>query len=158
MGQQHSFNQTAATALGGSDAELAGINQLSGRKTAALPRIHGFEFRSLLQAQRRRLLDEMHAIMTPAAGINGIAGPPPAADDHVANSTDAMDAAMMTVIGNNQKLQEIELALAHLSDGTYGICIYCGGSIDRARLKFQPTARYCLPCQTLRITPVSPGG
>ena len=35
-------------------------------------------------------------------------------------------------------------------------CIYCGSGIDRARLKYQPTTRYCLPCQLLLITPVKP--
>ncbi len=160
MSQLHSFDQTTATTSGnsGPDTESAGtvIDQFSGKKPPPLPRVHAFEFRALLHAQRRRLLDEMHEIMTPADAKNGIDGPPPSIADGAPETPDIIDIAMMTVIRNSQKLQEIEVALARLSDGTYGICIYCGQGIDRARLKFQPTARYCLPCQLLLIFPAKP--
>jgi DnaK suppressor protein len=162
MSQLNTFDQAPANASGngdsGTDAVGAVIDRFSGKRAPPLPRVHGFEFRALLQAQRRRLLDEMHEIMTPADAKNGIDGPLPPIADGVAHATDVIDAAMTTIIRNNQQLQEIEVALARLSDGTYGICIYCGGGVDRARLKFQPTARYCMPCQILLISPVTPTG
>jgi DnaK suppressor protein len=46
-------------------------------------------------------------------------------------------------------LQEIDVALARIADGSYGACIDCGGEIGRARLKADPTLKRCLPCQTL---------
>jgi DnaK suppressor protein len=58
-----------------------------------------------------------------------------------------MDLAM--VIRESQELQEIEAALARIRDGTYGICIDCGGEIGRARLKVNPTAKRCPPCEIL---------
>lgn len=163
MSQSQSFDQATAAASGNSGPDTEGvgavIDHFSGKKAPPSPRIHGFEFRALLLAQRRRLMDEMYRIMIPAEGKNGIdALPQLTTDDALEHATGAIDAAMMTVIGNSQKLQEIEVALARLSDGTYGVCIYCGQGIDRARLKFQPTARYCLPCQLLLIAPVTPGG
>jgi RNA polymerase-binding transcription factor DksA len=63
-----------------------------------------------------------------------------------------MDVAM--VIRESQELQDIEAALARIGDGSYGICIDCGGEIGRARLKADPTAKRCLPCQTL-VLPIS---
>jgi len=163
MSQLQSFDQTNAEAAGNGDTSTEGvgavIDHFSGKKAPPQPRIHGYEFRALLLAQRRRLLDEMYEIMIPDEGKNGIDAIPPLSTDNVLeNSTDAIDVAMMTVIRNSQKLQEIEVSLARLSDGTYGICIYCGQGIDRARLKFQPTAHYCLPCQLLLIAPVTRPG
>lgn len=153
MNQLHSSTQ-----IPDADPDIAGavIDHRSGRKTPAVVKVHSFEFRALLQAQRRRLLDEMREIMMPDAANTGIHVP--AAEDAQPHTADATDAAMMTVISNSQKLQEIEVALARISDGSYGVCIYCGGGIDRARLKFQPTTRYCLPCQILLISPVKSGG
>jgi DnaK suppressor protein len=67
-----------------------------------VPKIYFYEFRTLLQAQRQRLLVEV---------------------------------------------QDIEVALARIADGSYGVCIDCGGEIDRARLKADPTVKRCPPCQ-----------
>ena len=60
--------------------------------------------------------------------------------------------AVAMVIRENQELLHIEAALARIGDGSYGICIVCGGEIGRARLKSDPAAMRCLPCQI----PVSP--
>lgn len=163
MSQLQGFDQVSTGASGNSDPDTEGvgavIDHFSGKRAPPLPRIHGYEFRALLLAQRRRLLDEMYEIMIPEEGKSGIdALSPLTADDALGQAPDAIDAAMMTVIENSQQLQEIEVALARLSDGTYGICIYCGQGIDRARLKFQPTARYCMPCQLLLIAPVTRAG
>lgn len=160
MSQLHSLDQTTATASASSGQDTDGVDAVidyfSGKKPPPLPRVHAFEFRALLHAQRRRLLDEMHEIMTPAETKNGSDGLPSTIGDAASHATDVIETAMMTIIRNNQQLQEIEVALARLSDGTYGICIYCGEGIDRARLKFQPATRYCLSCQRLLISPATP--
>jgi DnaK suppressor protein len=165
MSQLHSFDQTPATASGDSGPDTDGVGAVvdyfSGKKPPPLPRVHAFEFRVLLQAQRRRLLDEMHEIMTPAGAKNTIDGSPLPIAVGAPQTPDAIvaaDAAIMTVIRNSQQLQEVEVALERISDGSYGVCIFCGEGIDRARLKFQPTTRYCLPCQIQLIPPVRPAG
>ena len=43
-------------------------------------------------------------------------------------------------------LDEVELALARLDDGTYGRCEECGTPIDDARLAVSPTVRTCGTC------------
>jgi DnaK suppressor protein len=43
--------------------------------------------------------------------------------------------------------REIEAALARLSAGTYGSCIGCDDPIGIERLRANPAARRCEPCQ-----------
>jgi Prokaryotic dksA/traR C4-type zinc finger len=43
-------------------------------------------------------------------------------------------------------LDEVELALARLDDGTYGRCEECGEAIDDGRLAALPIIRTCLDC------------
>ena len=45
------------------------------------------------------------------------------------------------------ELEEIDAALARITDGSYGECAECGGDIGAARLEAQPTARLCIECQ-----------
>lgn len=45
------------------------------------------------------------------------------------------------------ELEAIEGALARLRDGSYGRCARCGTPISTGRLRVQPAARMCLPCQ-----------
>jgi DnaK suppressor protein len=86
------------------------------RKDPAVPHLHCYEFRTLLQAQRRQLLEQMRDGSAPR---------------------------------ESQELEDIEVALARIADGSYGACIDCGGEIGRARLKADPALKRCPPCQTL---------
>jgi RNA polymerase-binding transcription factor DksA len=43
-------------------------------------------------------------------------------------------------------LDQVELALARLDDGTYGVCESCGAPIDDAHLAELPTAQTCPGC------------
>ena len=45
-------------------------------------------------------------------------------------------------------LDEVEAALARVSDGTYGVCDVCGRPIAAARLGARPRARTCIDCAT----------
>jgi len=51
---------------------------------------------------------------------------------------------------NNQArlVRDIQLALAAIEDGTYGLCERCEESIPRKRLDAVPWARRCVPCQS----------
>ncbi len=44
------------------------------------------------------------------------------------------------------ELQELEMALARVWNGQYGLCIRCGRKILNQHLKNHPTALYCNPC------------
>src|SRR2546421_6712394 len=44
-------------------------------------------------------------------------------------------------------IEDVDLALAKIDEGTYGRCEHCGESIPRARLEALPAARLCLDCK-----------
>lgn len=51
---------------------------------------------------------------------------------------------------NNQshrKLKMVELALERIQNGSFGVCIACGGAIGLKRLQAVPSAHRCLECQ-----------
>lgn len=46
-----------------------------------------------------------------------------------------------------QALQNVEMVLARIGRGSFGVCDACGEEIEAKRLKALPWARYCLSCQ-----------
>jgi DnaK suppressor protein len=42
------------------------------------------------------------------------------------------------------QLDDVELALGKLDDGTYGRCEVCGREIGQARLEVMPATRFCI--------------
>jgi RNA polymerase-binding protein DksA len=46
------------------------------------------------------------------------------------------------------ELELIEAAERRLADGTYGYCLDCGTAIPVSRLRANPIATRCIPCQT----------
>lgn len=46
------------------------------------------------------------------------------------------------------ELRELEDARRRIADGTYGLCVDCGGDIPLERLRAQPGAARCLACQS----------
>ena len=49
-----------------------------------------------------------------------------------------------------ETLEDVELALTKIEDGTYGVCEGCGQRIDPARLEAKPAARFCMDCASRR--------
>ena len=43
-------------------------------------------------------------------------------------------------------LQEVDSAIQHIHDGTYGTCVVCQGTVEQERLIANPLARVCLDC------------
>jgi RNA polymerase-binding transcription factor DksA len=70
--------------------------------------------------------------------------------NHMAeDATAAFDqaAAVSLLRGHQMVLAQVERALAHMADGTYGVCERCREQIDFARLKAIPHAPFCMTCQ-----------
>ena len=44
-------------------------------------------------------------------------------------------------------LDQVDLALRRITEGTYGVCASCGKSIEAARLKALPHASLCISCK-----------
>ncbi len=96
-----------------------------------------------LEAERHRLLEELSQLAV-ASGENLGYG------NHMADDASAaLDQAQNLALRRNHErmLEAIEKALARFQDQSYGKCEDCGQTIDPARLKALPHARYCLACQ-----------
>lgn len=46
-----------------------------------------------------------------------------------------------------RQLRRLQAALDRVADGSYGICMQCGGQIGRARLTADPSTTLCAPCK-----------
>lgn len=67
------------------------------------------------------------------------------ADDVQANVQNERDLALLRQ--DVQELDAVAQALHRMAQGTYGLCLHCGGAIPAARLHAQPLADLCLACQ-----------
>ena len=57
------------------------------------------------------------------------------------------------------ELRGLEAARGRISDGSYGVCLECGGEIGFERLRANPSAVRCIRCQTIHEkTYAAPGG
>lgn len=46
------------------------------------------------------------------------------------------------------QLDEVDTALAHIEEGTYGMCASCGAEINADRLEFRPASILCVNCKS----------
>ena len=107
--------------------------------------IHCYEFLTLLQAQRKHLLQYERGNLHPVHANTGLCKPRPAVPGSALNAASEESDAVAPLHGS-QQLQEIEMALARIANGSYGLCTACSGEIDRTRLKAEPAANHCIPC------------
>lgn len=104
-----------------------------------------------LNERIRALRGEIHELLSHSdeqhhkdlAGLVADAG-----DEAVANMLTDLDTAI--VDRHVQELRDVEAAQRRLDDGSYGVCIDCGGEVAYDRLKVYPAARRCLVCQRQR--------
>ena len=68
--------------------------------------------------------------------------------DHASNSNNSMIESAI-VSQQNQELQEINVTLAKISNGEYGVCEMCEDPIGFQRLKVKPQAIYCIDCREI---------
>jgi len=54
----------------------------------------------------------------------------------------------LTVLANEREmLEQIDRALSHIDEGTYGVCDSCGNAIGKNRLMAFPRATLCMSCK-----------
>jgi RNA polymerase-binding transcription factor DksA len=95
--------------------------------------------RTELTAERERLTGQI-AALDPGVGEGGF-------DDNFADSGQvAAEQGENKVLAGQLRaeLEEVEIALGKLDDGTYGACETCGQPIAAARLEAMPQARFCI--------------
>ena len=79
-------------------------------------------------------------------------------EDLAGASPDAGDESVATLIADLghaevgrdlEELRGLEAARGRISDGSYGVCLDCGGEIGFERLRASPAAVRCIDCQTV---------
>lgn len=106
------------------------------------------ELRARLTRRQAQLADELHGDADrlraePYAALAGEARD--AADEAVADEiSDTRQAELSRDLG---ELRAVEAALERIRRGTYGTCTSCRRPIEAARLRIDPAAERCAPCQ-----------
>ena len=108
------------------------------------------QLKAALQARYLELREEIRSELERSGNEHyaALAGPvPDPGDESVADVL--VDVAAAIVDRQVHELRETEAALKRLADLDFGDCIDCGGEIGFERLMAYPTARRCIPCQSL---------
>ena len=123
-----------------------GGNDKPGKNQAGLKAKELEFFRDLLLAKRRELLGDVHSMeeeaLRSASGSNLSNLPIHMADMGTDNYEQEFTLGL--VEKDRQLLREINVALAKIRDGTYGICEGTGKPISKARLEAKPWAKYSI--------------
>lgn len=103
---------------------------------------------SLIEERRRALLEEIRADVARMR-----AGPYTQAAGSTPDSGDEAVADLLSDLGEAetsrdvQELRALDAAHRRLAEGSYGICLDCGGDIGFERLRAEPAAPRCIDCQ-----------
>jgi DnaK suppressor protein len=68
-------------------------------------------------------------------------------DYAAASAETTVDSAIL--VQQRKELNEIELALDKIKDGTYGVCEMCEEPIGKPRLEVKNFARFCITCREI---------
>ncbi|MEK6273951.1 MAG: TraR/DksA C4-type zinc finger protein [Actinomycetota bacterium] len=108
-------------------------------------------FRTLLQEERRRVLDAIDYLHRENPGAAETSEDEPS-DNHLADTaTETLDREIDDTLEENSEnvLAEIDAALQRIEDGTYGKCVNCGKDVGEERLAALPWATLCIDCRRL---------
>jgi RNA polymerase-binding protein DksA len=64
------------------------------------------------------------------------------------NATETEGDEVLEALENSAlaEIQQIQRSLAKIDEGSYGICVTCGGKIKKKRLEALPNATQCIAC------------
>ena len=96
-----------------------------------------------LQFERRRCIGQSYMLSEHEV----ICTERPADDIDAAAQALTQGVALLLRTKKQKKLKSIELALAKIEAGSFGLCESCAEPIDRKRLEAMPDALFCITCQ-----------
>lgn len=114
----------------------------------ALGRREIVQLASLIEERRRALAEEIRADVARMR-----AGPYAQAAGSTPDAGDQSLADLLADLGEAetsrdvQELRALDAAHRRLADGSYGVCIDCGGDVGLERLRAEPAAPRCIECQ-----------
>ena len=100
-----------------------------------------------LRAEREELVVQIADLEKRAAGED--AGERVYDDVHGEPETATYERERVLSLLDNSRdlLEQVDIALEKINDGTYGICASCGKAIEAARVKALPHATLCIACK-----------
>ena len=109
-------------------------------------------YKSKLESEKKLIEDELNAIgkmdkdtgdweATPEAQTA-----PEADESDMADRTEEYEERSGTAATLNARLDDVDLALSKIANGTYGTCESCGALIEEERLDANASARTCIEC------------
>jgi DnaK suppressor protein len=102
--------------------------------------------KQLLDERDKELRADLHREVSQKEGFLDVATEAPdLGDSSFANLS--MDLGNAAVTRDIVELRAIEAARTRMENGAYGDCVSCETEIPHERLKVQPTAERCAPCQ-----------
>ncbi len=107
------------------------------------------KMRLILEADRKRLTNELAELRQKAGTGEGDAAFPNYGDSEEDNAREVADYEANMGIENDleKSLRDVNSALARMDKGTYGICRYCGKMMSEKRLLARPTSSACVDCK-----------
>jgi RNA polymerase-binding protein DksA len=105
------------------------------------------EITGKLLARRRELIGSIGLIESEYLGQHDNVTTKGGDEADQASTALTADISLRLAESESRELQEIEVALAKLKEGSYGICEATGKPIDVRRLRFLPSARLSLEAQ-----------
>lgn len=102
----------------------------------------------VLRAEQERLVTELSGIQAGMRQLMSAGGEGSGDDDADTGVKTSNREQEFTVAQNSRRLlDEVELALAALADGTYGTCESCSNPIGKLRLQARPRTTLCMVCK-----------
>lgn len=102
----------------------------------------------VLRAEQERLVAELSGIQAGMRQLMSAGGDGSGDDDADTGVKTSNREQEFTVAQNSRRLlDEVELALAALADGTYGTCESCSDPIGKLRLQARPRTTLCMVCK-----------
>jgi DnaK suppressor protein len=98
------------------------------------------ERRTRLQSELERLDEERIELTRPVGELSNL---PTHNADRADEGLEVQIAVQDTL---TDELEQIDVALQHIQDGSYGICETCGHEIAAERLSALPFATHCIVC------------
>ena len=112
------------------------------------------QFRQLLITEREKFAEEIRSIAKDTSkSPREASGDLSAYTVHMADmAADTYDRELsINMVSSEQAvLYQIDDALKHMDEGSYGICQQCNKPITMSRLKAVPYASMCIACQRLK--------
>lgn len=106
------------------------------------------ELKEMLERRDKELRADLHRELTDKEEYMAVASEAPdPGDSSFANLS--VDLGNAAVTRDLTELRSIEAAKKRMENGTYGDCVNCETEIPYERLKVQPAAERCAPCQDM---------